>query len=256
MILSVFVTAIIGVLWVANSYSYHSSRDGAATHILLVGLDSRSAEDAGLPDSLTLIDLGNGDVSPISRSWELSRIEPNKKLVPLYVGMEACEPFCGVQGLYAFSKGDGDTDEANQKALDTLARVVEREYGLVSLGVVAFDLQWAQGFLNNVAPIQFDVKSPVPVGGRIVNDEYSEVRRYITPGLKDLSGQDAFWVARARYGSSNEDRIARQLELLESIRAQKSAPQLFFGALSADGKLWTDIQSFEVMYLVGYFQPQ
>ena len=64
-VLGALLLAIIGVgsLWV--SYGYHSSREGAPSHILLVGLDSRSAEDAGLPDSLTLIELSSGDIDGI-----------------------------------------------------------------------------------------------------------------------------------------------------------------------------------------------
>jgi len=232
-----------------------SNRDGRPTHILLVGIDSRDSKDAGLPDSLTLINLEQETLLPISRSWEYSIIEQGEKLVPFYLGVETCEPFCGVKGLYAFSKLGELENNSDSQALDTLARVVEREYSIPSLAFVAFDLARAQGILSNLAPIEVSIAKPVPVGGQVIDGKYTDIRRYIPLGKKSLGGEDAFWFARARHGTSNNDRIARQMALVEAIAQQKSFPQIAFATLASSGMLMTDLTIWETASIAVYFQP-
>ena len=239
-----------------NSVQFQSSRTGAATHLLIVALDARPGGDSGLPDSLVLLDLSSGQYSHIPRNWSFSLIEPSVTLVEKYLGQQNCQPFCGIQGVYAFSKVGIEASLSEVAALDALARVVETEYGLQNVAVSAFDLTWAYSFLSRVSPLQLDLREPIPVGGTQTSFGYEGVKRFIEPGLRDYYGGDLYWIARARFGSNNESRMDRQLQILNAILQQRTWLEVTLAAWGAKGFVLTDIQLSEISNLLSAYQPQ
>lgn len=238
-----------------RSVHLESLRKGTPSHVLLVALDSRGAADAGLPDSIVLIDLKTRTAQSIPRDWKYSKLEQGQSLTQKYAHVDNCEPFCGIEGVYAFnmsSPGSGIAD-----GLNGLARAIEKEYGLASVAYISFDLTWAHSFLSAIAPIQIDVRQPVPVGGKSKGGNYGDVEYYISPIIQDLSGKDLYWFARARFGSSNENRMERQLALLKEIRSQRDLFEIAYAALKAKGNLWTDLELNELPSAVAItYQPQ
>lgn len=219
------------------------------THLLLVALDSRWPGEGGLPDALILLDLETGNFSSIPRDWRDSNLEPETSLVEKYLGLISCEPFCGIQGVYGFGQLPDSRSEATPLGLAKLARTVKHELQLGSVAFISFDLTWAYSFLTRLGALEVHVSEPVPVGGVRVSGTYQGVERYIRSGTSQLEGEDLFWVARARFGSSNADRIARQEALIESALSQKSAAQLVRAAWGARGYLATDLTLSETLFI-------
>lgn len=246
----VIVFAAIGINSRYASHSIDLERSNSPSHLLLVVLDSRPGQTNGVPDSLTLIDLRSGEVQGIPRDFTDSKLE-GETVVSRQLGIKNCEPICSIQGVYMFSQlqSELDGDESKVQALKALQATVAFEFGIPSPALVVTDLTWSYSFFHKLAPIQLDVKEPIPVGGYDLNG-YRGVERYLPSGLSSLTGEDMFWYARARFGSSNEDRMQRQLKLIKSISAQKSVVDIVFGAWHAKGYLKTDLKQSELISLI------
>lgn len=227
-----------------------SSRERPATHLLVAALDARGGDDVGLPDSLILIDLESGERQSIPRDWTESRIEPGVNLVEKYLGLDRCEPFCTIQGVYAYGGALQKNADGEFRGLEIMRSVIQKEYLAESVALVVFDLTWAYSFFHRIGPIELQVEKPIPVGGVSLNGKYVQVGRYIAAGLQRLEGDDLFWYARARFGSSNSDRMYRQEDLLEAAASQLTILHLVSAASSSVGFMATDLGPWETYKLL------
>lgn len=248
-IVSALLVMMINAIGTIGSFGYSSSRTDAPSDVLLVGLDNRSSTDKGLPDSLTLIHLENRKITSISREWTFSNLDKSRTLVSKYLGPIECEPFCNIQGLYAYSQLSSGVVKPNLRALEVLRTVVETEYEIPSLAVVAFDLAWAKSFLNNLGGLQVDVKEPVFIGGNGQNGNPKDFRGTLALGRQTLSGDQLFWYVRSRFETSNNSRMARQRSLIAMIREQKSGFDFVTAAFNARGYLVSDLSLVEFFAL-------
>lgn len=236
--------------------NFDTSRSGSPSHVVLIALDSRPGGDIGLPDALVLFDLGTGSYQQIPRNWTYSLEEPSVTLVKKYLGRDKCAPFCGIQGVYAFSRADLHDSPPEPPALDALARVIESEFQLESLAVVAFDLNWAYSFLTRIAPVEIQIDKEIPVGGVQTSEGYVGVKREIERGRSQYYGDDLYWIARSRHGTSDADRMGRQLRIISAISEQKSLDQILVASWTARGTFLTDLQFFEMVDIARTHQPQ
>ena len=220
-----------------------------ASHVLVVALDSRTPEDAGLPDSLILLNLEDGSMESIPRDWQWSRIAPAKTLVEKHLGIGNCSPFCSIQGVYALSKLGQIGKASEEYALRKLVEVIRQEYEIPSLGVAVFDLTWAYSFLHKIGKVEVKISERLPVGGKDSNGSYTDIKRFLEPGPQSLEGEDLYWFARARQGSSNESRMLRQTELLSEIYSQFNSLDIIQAILSAKGRMYTDLSLWESIRL-------
>lgn len=253
--LIVAVIAPLGalVVFTSNWLSAHSlglNEDAQSPYVILVVLDSRNPNEGGLPDAITIVDTSDFSTQSVPRDLTQSR-NSDESLVMQYLGISNCEPFCSLQGIYAYGQLglDLDRESAREIGLLALRDVVVEQYGLDSASLIALDMTWAYSFLNRVGSIQLTIDEPIPVKGMALDGEYVNVKRYLLPGNSLLSGEDLFWFARARFGSSNENRMERQGLLLESVLTQKSRLQLIQAALEAKGFISTDI-SFSKLFSI------
>ena len=67
------------------------------------------------------------------------------------------------------------------------------------------NLQGFKDLVDAVGGVTLNVRSPIPVGGL-----GSDVTGYIQPGVRKLDGHDTLWYSRAREGSDDYSRMARQ----------------------------------------------
>jgi hypothetical protein len=257
---TVFALAVgaisILVLPKLETIHFESARGTSPSHVLLVALDARPGGDSGLPDTLLLIDLDSGSYTQIPRDWTYSLDADSESLVQKHLGMKNCAPFCGIQGVYAYSKLGTTKPKSEEIALDSIRSVIEAEYQIPSLAVVAFDLTWAYSFLARIAPVTLEITESIPVGGTQTSEGYGDVKRLIEPGLGTFYGGDLYWIARARFGSSNEDRMQRQISLFEAIIEQKTRADIFSAAWGAKGLVLTDLNGLEVVRALLAYQPQ
>jgi anionic cell wall polymer biosynthesis LytR-Cps2A-Psr (LCP) family protein len=238
-----------------NSTQMASSRVLPATHLLIVALDARGGEDAGLPDSLILIDIDSGERQSIPRNWTESRIEPGVNIVEKHLGLDRCEPFCTIQGVYAYGGALQKNAKDEYMGLEIMRSVIQQEYSVESVALAVFDLTWAYSFLRRVGPIELQIQEPIPVGGLSLKGKYGQVERYLPTGTRNLEGDELYWFARARFGSDNEDRMRRQQYLLSALLSQKGWGSLLDAAVNAKGRVATDLNLREVLALPFGHQP-
>lgn len=231
------------VLQVSNlvsATSFGSSRNGNFDAILVVGFDTRDDGTGSLPDAFVVLsDKQNGHFS-IARDWTYSKLVPNISLVEKYLGVKNCVLFCGLQGIYIHSLL-GEKELNNEAALDKVRSVVESEYGFSDLAVAAIGMNFARNFLKCIAPIELNVETKIPIGGIPMNGQLTDIEEYVQPGTQQLSGRKLFWYGRARWGSSNEERMDRQLRIVKSIQSQKNTIQILNCVVSSRGDLKHDL---------------
>ena len=77
-----------------------------------------------------------------------------------------------------------------------------------------------QGFadlIDALGGVDVTVKERLPIGG---DENLNGVAEWIETGTHHLDGYHALWFARARHGSSDYDRMARQRQLQDAILKQ------------------------------------
>jgi LCP family protein required for cell wall assembly len=82
---------------------------------------------------------------------------------------------------------------------------------------VMVNLEGFKDIVDAVGGITLNVRQPIPVGGL-----GSEVTGYIEPGIRKLDGHDTLWYARAREGSDDYSRMARQKCVFNAMLEQVS----------------------------------
>ena len=79
------------------------------------------------------------------------------------------------------------------------------------------NLQGFKDLVDAVGGVTLTVRDRIPVGGL-----GSDVTGYIEPGRKKLDGHDTLWFARAREGSDDYSRMARQKCVMNALLTQIS----------------------------------
>ena len=79
------------------------------------------------------------------------------------------------------------------------------------------NLEGFKDIVDAVGGVTLNVRQPIPVGGL-----GSDVTGYIQPGVKKLNGHDTLWYARAREGSDDYSRMARQKCVINAMLEQIS----------------------------------
>ena len=107
------------------------------------------------------------------------------------------------------------------------------------------NLQGFKDLVDAVGGVTLNVRQPIPVGG--LGDD---VVGYIKPGVRKLDGHDTLWFARARDGSDDYSRMARQKCVMGAMLSQIS-PQVAVRnfekiAKASSAMISTDIPASEV----------
>lgn len=219
----------ISVSWVSES---------SPTHILLVVNDDFGDNSFPRPDSMTLISIGDSnriEFTPILRDWKYSIGEPQRTLSEKYFGVADCDPYCELKDLAVRAAiGESPSGGVSHQSRFS-ANVIATELGIVSIRVVEVTPEFVLSVLEPLGSFELEIVEPIPVGGKWIDEQMIDVRYYIEPGIRQLSAEDAIWVARARWGSSNEDRVRRQMELVSAILNQKSGLAIMSAGLSSTG---------------------
>lgn len=193
-------------------------------NVLLLGGDAGVGRTGLRPDSITLasIDAETGRTVLIG-------LPRNMAKVPFAEGSVMDKQFprgftCDDCYLNAASTWAMDHRSLFKKSqnpgMDATVAAVE---GVTGLEVNYWAMVNLRGFANLVdamGGVTLKVRSPIPVGGL-----GSDVTGYIKPGKRKLNGRDTLWFARAREGSDDYSRMARQKCVMNAIITQIS-PQV------------------------------
>jgi LCP family protein required for cell wall assembly len=107
------------------------------------------------------------------------------------------------------------------------------------------NLQGFRDLVDAMGGVTLRVRQPIPVGGL-----GSDVTGYIQPGMRKLDGHDVLWFARARDGSDDYSRMARQKcvmgAMLHQISPQKAVTNFEAIANASSAMISTNIPASEV----------
>lgn len=233
-----------------NKTALDHHRQGIFDSIFVVALDSRNDGTGGLPDSLLLVNSRDGKTESIPRDWVLSKLEPKIPLVQKYLGLENCSFYCGIQGIYSNYVAAHGGQGVEEEALLFLRDVVAAEYEIPKPALVVMDLAWARSFLGCIDSLKMNVSQRIPMGGTSLDGTLTKISKYIEPGQRTIDGQEMFWYARARFGSSDEDRTRRQRILLHEILKQKSTFEILKCGFLSEGFIRQDLKIDELPQLI------
>ncbi|WP_432476988.1 LCP family protein [Nocardioides sp. GXQ0305] len=193
-------------------------------NVLLLGGDAGAGRWGLRPDSLTVasIDATTGKTVLIS-------LPRNMANFPFREGSVMDRQFpdgfdCEGCYLNGVSTWAGDHAElfrhSDQPGVDATVSAVE---GITDLDISYWAMVNLEGFKDLVdafGGVTLNVRDQIPVG--LPTDSYF---RYIEPGTQRLDGLETLWFARARYGSDDYSRMARQKCVMNAMLQQVS-PQV------------------------------
>jgi LCP family protein required for cell wall assembly len=235
------------------------SGDASGAHhgrynVLLMGGDSGVDRWGLRPDSLTVasIDAENGRTVLIS-------LPRNMQNFPFVRGSVMHEQFpqgfdcehCMLNGVYTWALDNKELfGKSKTPGVDATIMAVEGITGLEINYWAMVNLKGFRDLVDAVGGVTINVRSRIPIGGL-----GSDVYDYIEPGRQKLTGFQTQWFSRAREGSDDYSRMARQkcvmaamLDQLDPTDVLKNFQQI---AKASSAMVSTSIPASEVDRFIG-----
>ncbi len=192
-------------------------------NVLLMGGDSGAGRWGLRPDSLTV-----ASIDAVTGRTVLISLPRNMENFPFAEGsvMDRHHPDgfdCGDERCYlnGVSTWAGDHTDLFPKAKNPgIAATVSAVEGITDLEVNYWAMVNLQGFkslVDAVGGITLNVRDRIPIG--ILGDDFYD---HIEPGEQTLDGFETLWFARAREGSDDYSRMARQKCVMNAMLQQVS----------------------------------
>lgn len=207
-------------------------------NVLLLGGDSGAGRWGLRPDSMTVasIDAETGRTVLIG-------LPRNMTNFPFAEGSVMDEEFpdgfdcdgCYLNGVSTWAEDHTDLfEDSDDPGVDATVMAVEGITGLKINYWALVNLARFKKLVDAVGGVTINVRQPIPVGG--LGDD---VTGYIDPGTRKLTGFEALWFARAREGSDDYSRMARQKCVMNAMLQQISPDRVLtnfsdLAAASAD----------------------
>ena len=192
-------------------------------NVLLLGGDSGAGRWGLRPDSLTVasIDARTGETVLVG-------LPRNMANFPFAEGSVMAEQFprgfdcddCYLNGVSTWAQDHTELFKGSETpGVDATVMAVE---GITGLQINYWSMVNLAGFRNlvdAVGGVTLNVRDRIPVG--LPHDDFY---RFIEPGTRKLDGMDTLWFARARDGSDDYSRMARQKCVMNAM-LQQISPQ-------------------------------
>ncbi|ARC57446.1 Biofilm regulatory protein A [Frondihabitans sp. 762G35] len=214
---------------------FSSKKDVAAPvdgryNILLMGGDA-GADRTGLrPDSLSVVSIdaatGKTTIIGVPRNLYNAPFREGSPLYGPYPDGYTCGDDCLVSFLYTYGEqhpelypdaekqGSNSGIEAERDAIEGVTGLTIQYYALIDMGGFT-DL------IDALGGITVDVPYRIPINGGIdANGQPINVDGWIEPGVQHLDGYHALWFARARHGTDDYHRMARQRTVEQAVLKQ------------------------------------
>ncbi|MEZ5096626.1 MAG: LCP family protein [Nocardioides sp.] len=204
---------------------FGSGDASGATHgrynVLLLGGDSGAGRWGLRPDSITV-----ASIDATTGKTVLIGLPRNMQNFPFADGSVMDRKFphgfdcdgCYLNGVSTWAGDHVDLFKHSENpGVDATIMAVE---GITDLKINYWAMVNLQGFkdlVDAVGGVRLTVRQPIPVGG--LGDD---VIYYIKPGTRVLNGRDTLWFARAREGSDDYSRMARQKCVMNAMLHQIS----------------------------------
>ncbi|WP_299051102.1 LCP family protein [uncultured Nocardioides sp.] len=243
-----FGAHVVGVQRELMSSMFSDGEATAATagryNVLLMGGDSGAGRVGLRPDSMTVasIDAETGRTVLISLPRNMANFSFRK-------GSTMDKQFpegwtCDDCYLNAVSTWATDNPELFKKSKNPgIDATIDAIEGITDLRINYWAMVNMAGFtelVDAVGGVELTVRDRIPVGG--LGDD---VTGYIEPGVRTLDGHDTLWYARAREGSDDYSRMARQ-KCVMSAMLQQISPQSALRNFSDIAQAGSDMISTDV----------
>ena len=205
--------------------------DGDATNasagrynVLLLGGDSGAGRWGLRPDSLTVASIDEDTGKTV-----LIGLPRNMANFPFAKGSVMHEQFpdgfncdgCYLNGVSTWAQDNPELFPGTKNpGVDATVMAVEGITGLDVNYWAMVNLEGFKGLVDAVGGVTLNVRQPIPVG--LPHEAHFH---YIDPGVRRLDGHDTLWFARAREGSDDYSRMARQKCVMNAMLEQVS-PQV------------------------------
>ncbi|MBC9735549.1 LCP family protein [Nocardioides marmotae] len=190
-------------------------------NVLLLGGDAGAGRWGLRPDSLTVasIDAETGRTVLIGLPRNLANF-------PFRDGTPMAEEFpdgfdcdgCYLNGVSTWAQDHSELfEDSENPGIDATVAAVE---GITDLRInywALVNLDGFKGLVDAVGGVTLNVRQPIPVGL-----PHEKTFHYIEPGVRKLNGHDTLWYARAREGSDDYSRMARQKCVMNAMLQQVS----------------------------------
>ncbi len=194
-------------------------------NVLLLGGDSGAGRWGLRPDSMTVasIDAATGQTVLIGLPRNMSRFPFAEgsvldKQFPRGFSGAGCEPYCYLNSVSTWA---GDHPQLFKKSktpgVDATIMAIEGITGLEVNYWAMVNLEGFKDLVDAVGGVKLRIRDRIPVGGL-----GSDVTGYLEPGVRVLNGHDTLWFARAREGSDDYSRMARQKCVMNAMLHQVS----------------------------------
>ena len=199
-------------------------------NVLLLGGDA-GADRTGLrPDSISVASIdaetGQTTIVGIPRNLYDAPFSEGSPLWGVFPGGYDCGDDCLVSFLYTYAEEHPELypDAEQQSSSPGIEAMRDAAEGVTGLTIQYYALIDMQGFvelIDALGGIEVDVQQRIPInGGEDAAGQPINVDGWIEPGQQRLDGYHALWYARARHGTSDFDRMARQREVQEAVLSQ------------------------------------
>ena len=190
-------------------------------NVLLLGGDSGAGRWGLRPDSLTVasIDARTGKTVLIGLPRNMANFpfEEGSPMAKAFPGGFDCDG-CYLNGVSTWAQDNTELFKGSDNpGVDATVSAVE---GITDLDINYYAMVNLAGFRNlvdAVGGVELTVRDRIPVG--LPHDSFF---RYIEPGTRTLDGMDTLWFARAREGSDDYSRMARQKCVMNAMLQQVS----------------------------------
>jgi LCP family protein required for cell wall assembly len=192
-------------------------------NVLLLGGDSGAGRSGLRPDSLTV-----ASIDARTGKTVLVGLPRNMANFPFAEGSVMAKQFpkgfdcdgCYLNGVSTWAQDNPELFTGSKTpGVDATVMAVE---GITGLEINYWSMVNLKGFrslVDAVGGVTLTVRDRIPVG--LPHDSFY---RFIEPGTRELNGEDTLWFARARDGSDDYSRMARQKCVMNAM-LQQISPQ-------------------------------
>ncbi|MDP2772201.1 MAG: LCP family protein [Nocardioides sp.] len=217
-------------------------------NVLLLGGDSGAGRWGLRPDSMTIASIDEDTGRTV-----LIGLPRNMASFPFAKGSVMREQFpdgfdcegCYLNGVSTWAQDNTELFPGSKNpGVDATIMAIEGITGLEINYWAMVNLAGFKDLVDAVGGVTLNVRQPIPVGGL-----GSDVTGYIEPGVRKLDGHDTLWYARAREGSDDYSRMARQKcvmnAMLEQVSPQTAVTNFSDIAAASSEMLSTNLPSSE-----------
>jgi LCP family protein required for cell wall assembly len=234
-------------------------------NILLLGGDAGPDRDGLRPDSIRVmsIDAETGQAVTIGMPRNMEDVpfddgSPLQAVYPEgYGAIDGCEvDVCLLNSIYTEVELKSpemypDAEAAgSEPGIEGMRDAAEAITGLQIQYYVLIDMAGFQQLIDALGGVDVVVPEDVPIHA---DETFTTVAEWIPAGEQHLDGYHALWYARSRHGTSDYDRMARQLQIQEAVLAQFNPANVLtkFQEIAAAGSqvVKTDVPQ----SMLGYF---